>query len=84
MESESESHFLRHRHRQNEEQESSLAETSGAEVQGQEFATPEELIRHDAKFVSPPASIRKRLQRSAAGVPKPKRGWWQRLFGGDS
>ena len=46
-----------------------------------EFSNVEELLRHDARQTSAPASIAERLQKSSAGFPKPARSWWQRLFG---
>ena len=47
----------------------------------QEFSTVEELLRHDASRTSAPESIAERLQKSSAGIPKPPRSLWQRLFG---
>ncbi len=45
-----------------------------------EFATPEELLRHDAAQTNVPPAIEERLQQSVAAEQKPK-SWWQRLFG---
>lgn len=45
-----------------------------------EFASAEELLRHDATLREPPDSIIERLNRSLANEPKPKAAWWQRLF----
>jgi hypothetical protein len=47
----------------------------------QEFATVEELLRHDAAQTTVPAGIAERLQKSSAEFPRPNRSWWQRLFG---
>lgn len=47
----------------------------------QEFATVEELLRHDAAQTSVPTGIADRLQKSSAEFPRPNRSWWQRLFG---
>jgi hypothetical protein len=46
-----------------------------------EFKTVDELLKHDAARSSVPASIAERLQKSSAGIPKPPRSLWQRLFG---
>ena len=46
-----------------------------------EFQTVDELLKHDAARTSPPGSIAERLQKSSAGIPKPPRSIWQRLFG---
>jgi hypothetical protein len=46
-----------------------------------EFKSVEDLLRHDAAGSSPPGSIAERLQKSSAGIPKPPRSIWQRLFG---
>jgi len=47
----------------------------------QEFSDVEQLLRHDAARTSPPGSIAERLQKSSAGLQKPPRSLWQRLFG---
>jgi hypothetical protein len=47
----------------------------------QEFATVEELLRHDAAQTTVPAGLADRLQKSSADFPRPNRSWWQRLFG---
>lgn len=44
-----------------------------------EFATPEELLRHDALHTPVPPAIAHRLQRSIENLPRP-RSWWRRLF----
>jgi hypothetical protein len=45
-----------------------------------EFATVEEMIRHDALQTEPPAVIAERLADSISKEPKPARPWWRRLF----
>jgi hypothetical protein len=47
-----------------------------------EFATAEELLRYDAARTPVPASIARRLQQSAAGLPRSKPAWWKRWWGG--
>ena len=45
-----------------------------------EFASPEELIRHDAAQVQPPVAIITRLKDSLAQDSPPRRSWWRRWF----
>jgi hypothetical protein len=47
-----------------------------------EFATAEELLRFDAANTLVPPEIARRLQESTATLPKPKRSWLRKLFGG--
>ena len=50
-----------------------------------EFATVEEMLRHDAMHTLVPPSISHRLQDSVSQLPKPARpGWWRRLLGGSN
>jgi hypothetical protein len=44
-----------------------------------EFGTPEELLRHDAAQIHPPAEVAARLGRSLQGGAPP-RPWWKRIF----
>jgi hypothetical protein len=46
-----------------------------------EFATPEEMIRHDALHTPVPPAVAHRLQESIERLPAPPRSWWRRLFG---
>ncbi len=46
-----------------------------------EFATPEELLRHDALHTPVPPSIAHRLKGSIAQIPSPSRSFWRRFFG---
>jgi len=45
-----------------------------------EFATAEEMIRHDATQVPVPPSVTERLQQSIRAEPAP-RSWWRRWLG---
>ena len=45
-----------------------------------EFASPEELLRHDAIHTPVPPSIGNRLQESIGQVPPASKSWWQRWF----
>jgi hypothetical protein len=46
-----------------------------------EFATAEELIRHDAARTDPPPTLAERVKQSIAAAPPPPRPWWRRLLG---
>jgi hypothetical protein len=46
-----------------------------------EFASPEELLRHDALHTPVPPAIAQRLRESLGKVPVPPPPWWRRLFG---
>lgn len=48
-----------------------------------EFATAEELLRHDARQTTVPAEIARRLQKSTGGPAAPKAAWWKRWLGGN-
>jgi hypothetical protein len=58
-----------------------LAATQRQETAAQEFATPEELLRHDARQTPVPPGIAERLGKTIQNEPKPERSWWRRLFG---
>jgi len=47
-----------------------------------EFATPEEMLRHDAAQTVVPPGIKTRLADSVQQEPAPNRSpsWWQKLF----
>ncbi len=47
-----------------------------------EFASVEEMLRHDAIHTPVPPSIGERLQKSIESEPGAKVPWWRRLFGG--
>jgi hypothetical protein len=46
-----------------------------------EFATPEELLRHDALHTPVPPNVAHRLRESIGEVPAPSRAWWRRALG---
>ena len=48
----------------------------------QEFASVEEMLRHDALRTPVPPAIAHRLRDSVANLPQPARPWWRRLLGG--
>ena len=70
-------------------QEQQQAQQQSASQQAQEetaleFATPEELLRHDALHTPVPPTIAHRLQESIGKTPPPSQSWWRRLLGGSN
>ncbi len=64
-----------------QEQEQLAAEQQTQHSAAHEFASPEEMLRHDALHTPIPPAIAHRLQESLAEVPVPSRSWWRRFFG---
>ena len=58
-----------------------LAKTESQQVSAREFASTEELLRHDASQTNVPPAIAERLARSIQNEPKPERSWWRRMLG---
>lgn len=56
------------------------AASQSQESAAREFATPEELLRHDARQTLVPPGIAERLGKTIQNEPKPERSWWQRFF----
>src|ERR1051326_224027 len=54
-----------------------LAQQQGAK----EFASVEEMLRHDALHTPVPPTIAFRLQESIGALPRRQQTWWRRLFG---
>jgi len=55
--------------------------TQGESVR--EFATPEELLRHDRASIAVPEAVAERLGETLAAEPPPaseKKPWWKRLL----
>ena len=57
------------------------AERQTQQSSGREFATVEEMLRHDALHTPVPPAIAHRLQESLGQTSPPARSWWQRVFG---
>jgi hypothetical protein len=57
-----------------------LAEVNSQQTTAREFASVEEVLRHDAGQTAVPPGIAERLARSVQKVPPPERSWWQRVF----
>jgi len=45
-----------------------------------EFATAEQMLRHDAVHTPVPPAIAQRLQASIAQLPAPAPSWWRKWF----
>ena len=58
------------------------SETQAQRTAAREFATTDELLRHDASQTEVPPAVAKRLDESIQREPKPARPWWRRLTGG--
>ena len=46
-----------------------------------EFASAEDVLRHDASQTIVPPAVAERLARSIQDEPKPARSWWRRMLG---
>jgi len=57
-----------------------LTEVKAQQTSAREFASVEEVLRHDASQTVVPPGVAERLARSVQNVPPPERTWWQRVF----
>lgn len=65
-----------------EEQQSTVGRQQSQSQSAHEFATIEEMLRHDANETHVPEAIAQRLQESVRKLPAPMRqSWWRKLFG---
>lgn len=55
-----------------------LANAITTQATTREFATAEELLRHDAGKSEVPPDIAERLSQSIQNLPQPAKTWWQR------
>ena len=68
---------------QAEEEQHALNEQQSQTQAAHEFATVEDLLRHDALQTPVPPAIAQRLAESVSQLPpRPARAWWRRLLGG--
>jgi hypothetical protein len=67
---------------QGQEQQQQGAEQQGQHSAAQEFATVEEMLRHDAEQTPVPPAIAQRLQESLNEAPAPPQSWWRRFLRG--
>lgn len=69
-------------HQQTEEQQQVVSGQQTQQQSGHEFASVEEMLRHDALHTPVPPAIAQRLQESVSQLPVPSRGgWWRKIFG---
>jgi hypothetical protein len=71
---------MKHESKQQSGEQEQLAAQSTQQPVTREFATTEELLRHDAAQAEVPPVIAERLSKSIEGLPRPSRSWWQRMF----
>jgi len=65
------------------EQEQATAQQQSEQAVAREFATPEEMIRHDRTHTPVPPAVGRRLKESVAELePETAQPWWRRIFGG--
>jgi hypothetical protein len=70
-------------HQQTQEQQQAYDQQQSQQPAVCEFATVDELLRHDALHTPVPPDIARRLEDSVVDLPAPRpRSWWRRLFGG--
>ncbi len=51
------------------------------EASAKEFASVEEMLRHDALHTPVPPTVAHRLKESIGQIPESARSWWKRLLG---
>ena len=71
---------MKHESKQQSGEQEQLAAQSMQQPVAREFATTEELLRHDAAQSEVTSVIAERLSKSIEGLPRPSRSWWQRMF----
>ena len=70
---------MKHESKQKSQEQAQLA-TTAPQHSTREFATAEELLRHDATQTQVPPVIAERLTKSIQNLPRPSKTWWQRLL----
>jgi hypothetical protein len=65
-----------------EQQKLSEVQAQQTQSTAREFASADELLRHDAKQTLVPPEIAQRLGRTLQNEPRPERPWWRRWLGG--
>jgi len=71
---------MKHESKLTSQEQEQLAEIKSSQTATREFASAEEVLRHDASQTVVPPGIAERLARSVQNVPPPERSWWQRVF----
>jgi hypothetical protein len=78
---------MKHEKKFRQEEQVSATQTqsqSQANATIREFATPEEMLRFDAKQTVVPRRVVQRLSESLQNEPRAPGSWWKRFFGGNS
>ena len=57
-----------------------VSEANAQQTSAREFASTEELLRHDVSQTTVPPQIAERLARSIQNEPKPPGSWWRRFL----
>ena len=70
---------MKHESKQKSQEQDQLAAAS-QQTNEREFATAEELLRHDAEQTQVPPVIAERLTKSIQNLPRPEKTWWERLL----
>ncbi len=72
---------MKHLKTTSNQQQEQTAELHSTNQAGQEFASVEDLLRHDARQTTPPPAIEQRLRESLRDSgDAPRRPWWRRLL----
>ena len=71
---------MKHESKQKSQEQEQLAATASQQTTTREFATTEELLRHDAAQTEVPPVIAERLTNSIKDLPRPSKTWWERLL----
>lgn len=74
---------MKHEEKFRQEEQQQVSETQSQSQNHEtirEFASPEEMLRFDAKQTNVPSQVAQRLSRSLQNEPRPLPSWWKRLF----
>jgi hypothetical protein len=72
---------MKQKHKLTSQEQQQISESQSQQTAAREFATAEELLRHDAAQTKVPPSVAERLDKSLQDEPKPTRSLWRRLTG---
>ncbi len=72
---------MKQKHKLTSQEQEQVSETQTQKTEAREFATAEELLRHDAAQTEVPPAIAQRLAESIQQEPKATKSLWQRLTG---
>jgi hypothetical protein len=69
---------MKHESKHRSQEQDQLAQNAATQSTAREFATAEELLRHDAAQTEVPPAIAERLTQSIAKLPAKPQSWWHR------